>query len=88
MSHDIEESGNMKWVTLDEKGRILLGRKIAEQYGEKFIIVKSPRELILLPVPKDPAAAMAELGKGKVDSLTLPEMRQLIRQQAEEELDG
>jgi hypothetical protein len=47
----------------DNKHRISLGKDVIEEYGEKFVIVRLPNEILLKPVPKDPLKALQNEGK-------------------------
>ncbi len=48
---------------VDSKNRISLGRDVIEDYGEKFVVVRLPNEILLKPLPKDPVKALQEEGK-------------------------
>ncbi len=48
---------------VDSKNRISLGRDVIEDYGEKFVVVRLPSEILLKPLPKDPVKALMEEGK-------------------------
>ena len=50
----------MKVTACDDRGRILLSQDVREAYGERFYLIRAARELILIPVPKDPLKAMRE----------------------------
>ena len=47
----------------DSKNRISLGKDLIEEYGERFVIVRLPNEILLKPVSKDPLKALQEEGK-------------------------
>ena len=47
----------------DSKHRIGLGKSVVEEYGERFVIVRLPNEILLRPVTKDPLKALQEEGK-------------------------
>ena len=71
----------------DEKGRLYLKRSWRQRVGEEFFVVVAPRKIILLPVPEDPVADLAEIGKALPKKSTR-ELRSEIRKQAEHEVEG
>ena len=75
----------MEKAVCDAKGRIYLKRRTRKQYGERFVVVQAPDRLILLPVPKDPVADLARLGK-PLRGLSLKAIKQAIQKQAEREV--
>ncbi len=68
-------------VECDRKGRLYLKEALRSRYGEKFVIVEAPHELILLPVPKDPVKDLAELGR-PLRKHSLVSIKRRIREQA------
>jgi len=68
----------------DERGRLYLKEAVRTRYGEEFILVEAPEEILLLPVPADPLQDLAELGK-KLPKLSLRELRTGIRRRAQQE---
>ena len=53
----------MQETQCDAKGRIYLREKTRARYGKRFVVVEAPDEIILLPIPDDPVADLAEFGK-------------------------
>lgn len=47
-------------VTLDERGRLTLPKKVREQYGDRYYIVDIPDGIKLVPVADDPLAALRD----------------------------
>jgi len=61
-----------------------LNKAVRTRYGEKFYILETPDELILLPIPEDPVAELARLGK-KLQGYSVEEIKAAIQERAEEE---
>ena len=72
-------------IKCDPKGRLYIRRSWRERYGNEFIVVAAPNELILMPVPQDPVSDLAELGKA-LPEVSLKKLRAGIRRQAELEV--
>ena len=68
---------------LDAKRRLVLSRAIVEEYGDEFVIVKLPDEILLKPLPKNPIATLLEEGK-KLKGLKPKQ----LRREFEEDLKG
>lgn len=69
----------------DNRGRIYLGKKVREKYGERFILLEDKGKLILVPVSKEPLKDLRELGKQLPDK-SLKALREDILKEAKEEL--
>lgn len=65
----------------DDRGRLYLEKGIRKEYGQMFIVVREPGELILLPVPKDPLRHFQQLGK-KPPKASVKTLKEGIRKQA------
>ena len=77
---------NMKTVFADDRGRIVLGTKFLHKYGKKFAIVGTPKEIVLVPISKDPIAELAKIGRDAgIDTYTLTELKRMAREDAEKE---
>ena len=61
-----------------------MNKAVRTRYGEKFYILETPDELILLPIPEDPVAELARLGK-KLQGYSVEEIKAAIQERAEEE---
>jgi len=70
----------------DDRGRIVLSREIREEYGEKFFIVKSLGEVVLIPVPEDPLKTLREEGKKLPKSLSVADLKKIARESALKEI--
>ena len=68
----------------DERGRLYLKEAVRMRYGEKFVLVEAPDEIVLLPVPADPLKDLVDLGR-KLPKLSLRQLRARIRRRAEQE---
>jgi len=78
----------MKTVFADERGRITLGSKILDTYGKKFAVVTAGKEIVLVPIAKDPLARLTQMGKeAGIDKYTLGQLRKIAREEAEKELN-
>ncbi len=76
----------MKTVLADERGRIVLGTKFLHKYGKKFAVVGTPKEIVLVPIAKNPTAELTRLGKeAGIDKYTLTELKKIAREGAEKE---
>ena len=76
----------MKAAYVDERGRITLGSKIVDKHGDKFAVISHGKEVILVPIPKDPLAELRRLGKEVgIDKYTLKELRKMAYEEAEKE---
>ncbi len=69
----------------DERGRIYLKEAVRTRYGEEFIVVEAPSEIVLLPVPDDPVEDLARLGE-KLKGISIQDMKAAIRRRAQKEV--
>ena len=76
----------MKTVFADERGRVTLGSRILHKYGKKFAVVRSEKEIVLVPIVKDPIQRLGELGKEVgIGKYTLKELRKMAVEEAQKE---
>ncbi len=76
----------MRMAFADNRGRVTLGSKIVDEYGKKFAIVRHRKEIVLVPIPKDPLAELRRLGKAAgIDRFTIKELRKMAIEEAEKE---
>ena len=75
----------MKQTICDTKGRIYLQESVRAKYGDKFVLLEAPGELVLLPVPKDPVKDLEELGK-PLQPLSLRAIKRIVEQRASQEV--
>ena len=76
----------MKAALIDQRGRIHLGAKTAEEYGRKFAIIRGKKEIVLMPIPKDPLAHLRMLFKeAGIDKYTIKQLRKMALEEAENE---
>ena len=76
----------MKTVLADTRGRIVLGTKILHKYGKKFAVVGTPKEIVLVPISKNPLEELKRLGKDAgIDNYTLKELKKMAREEAQKE---
>lgn len=76
----------MKTVLADARGRIVLGTKILHKYGKKFAVVGTPKEIVLVPIAKNPLEELKRLGKeAGIDNYTLAELKKIAREGAQKE---
>ena len=76
----------MKTVLADNRGRIVLGTKFLHKYGKKFAIVGTLKEIVLVPIAKDPVAELTRIGKESgIDKYTLAELKKIAREESENE---
>ena len=77
----------MKAALVDERGRITLGSKIVDRFGRRFAIVTTARDIVLVPIAKDPLAELQRLGKeAGIDKYTLKELKEMTREEAQKEI--
>lgn len=69
----------------DDRGRVYLGKKIREKYGEKFIILEDKDKLILVPVSNEPIKDLEALGK-QLPRKSLKALRKDILKEAKKEV--
>jgi hypothetical protein len=53
----------MNIAKCDSKGRIYLKETYRARYGESFIILATPDELVLLPLSSDPLKELEDIGR-------------------------
>ncbi len=76
----------MKTVLADKRGRIVLGTKLLHRYGRKFAIVSTQKEIVLVPISKNPVDELTRLSKeAGIDKFTLAELKKMAREEAEKE---
>ncbi len=69
----------------DSRGRICLGRRIVERYGQEFVIIATPQDITLLPSAKDPIKELQEESR-KLPKVSVAELKKKIREQAAKDL--
>jgi len=73
----------METVKCDERGRIVLPKDTRERYGDEYIVIKIPGEIILKPVSKeDPLKLLQKEGKKLPKNLSVVELKKQAREQA------
>jgi len=76
----------MKTVLADDRGRIVLGTKILHKYGKKFAVIGTPKEIVLVPIAKDPLSELKRISKESgIDAYTISELRKIAKQDASKE---
>jgi len=76
-------SETMRTAYADSRGRITIGSRLVNQYGQKFAIVEMPKEIVLIPVSKDPLASLRRIGeKAGLDRYTIKELKSIVRKEA------
>ena len=76
----------MKTTFADERGRIVLGTKFLHKYGKKFAVIGTPKEIVLVPIAKDPVSELAKLGRdARIDKYSLSELKKIAKEEAERE---
>ena len=74
----------MQATRCDNKGRLYLREATREKYGTEFVIVETPDEIVLLPVPEDPIEELSRLGK-PLKRYSLAQIKKMIQKAAREE---
>ena len=75
----------MPVLTCDAKGRVYLGEKVRAKYGDRFLLVQAPSEILLVPVPDDGVAALRRASR-KLRGKTMKELKRAIAEQARQEV--
>ena len=76
----------MKTVLADNRGRVVLGTKLLDKYGKKFAVVGTQKEIVLVPIAKDPLSELKKLGENAgIDKYTLRELKKMAMEEAEKE---
>lgn len=76
----------MKAALVDARGRITLGAKVVERYGKRFAVVETPKDIVLVPISKDPLAELRRMGEeAGIDRYTIKELRRMALEDAEKE---
>ena len=76
----------MKTALADERGRIVLGTKFLHKYGRKFAVIGTPKEIVLVPIAKNPVAELTKLGRDAgIDKYALAELKKIAEGEAEKE---
>ena len=79
----------MKTVFADERGRITLGAGLLDKYGKKFAVIGDRKEIVLVPIAKDPVDRLAQIGKkAGFAKYSLKQLRKIGREEAEKEAFG
>lgn len=71
-------------VACDEKGRIVLPKRVREQHGERYFVVDSSDGVWLVPRPEDPVAVLRSLGHALPD-VPISELRRAVHEEMAEE---
>ncbi|MDE1856889.1 MAG: AbrB/MazE/SpoVT family DNA-binding domain-containing protein [Candidatus Micrarchaeota archaeon] len=70
----------------DEGVRITIGRKLVKRYGRRFFVVPTERDIVLVPVPKDPVGELGRIGKeAGLDKFSMKQIRKFILEEASKE---
>ena len=72
----------------DERGRVTLGHEVTERFGREFHVVVLPREVVLIPVPKEPLKDLREMGKKIPEHLSLKDFKRIAEEEAMKEAMG
>ncbi len=79
----------MKTALADDRGRITLGTSALDRYGRKFAVINAEKEIVLIPIARNPLAKLARIGeKARIDGYTLKQLRKIARTEAEKEIFG
>ncbi|MEW5955728.1 MAG: hypothetical protein AB1626_04310 [Candidatus Micrarchaeota archaeon] len=71
------------FVEADEKARVCVSKEIVREYGDKFLVVKAPKEILLLPVPKDAVKELQQLGrKAGLAGISAEKIKRLVGEEA------
>ena len=77
----------MKTALADDRGRIVLGTKFLNKYGKKFAVVGTPKEIVLVPISKDPIFHLQSIGKKSgIGKYSVPELKRIAMEEAGKEI--
>ena len=71
----------MQLLKCDSKGRVYLKEKLRRSYGERFVLMKTPDELVLIPAPVDPLKDLQAMGE-KLKEKSIGQIKKEIRKRA------
>ena len=71
----------MQTLKCDSKGRLLLRESLRTRYGDRFIAVPAPGEILLIPVPEDPVTDLREAAK-RARGLSTRKLKSVIEETA------
>ena len=69
-------------IKLDERGRATLGKEVTEVYGDRFIIIKAPKEIVLKPLTKDPIKLLQKEGEKLPKGISIKQLRRIAYNRA------
>ena len=72
----------MESVACDERGRIVLAKELREEYGERFMVVRAPGEVVLVPIPADPLRDLQDMGKKLPNHMPVKDIKERARRRA------
>lgn len=76
----------IEYLQCDVRGRVVLPKDIRESYGDRFVLVKAPREIVLLPASKQALEDLKRMGKeANLQRFSPARLRQMAQEQALEE---
>ncbi len=75
----------MEQLKCDSKGRLYLKESLRKRYGERFVVVPSTGEILLIPIPKNPVQDLREATK-KIRGMSLEQLKALIEKQARKQV--
>lgn len=75
----------MEATTLDEKGRIVVPKKLRKKLGKKVYWYEVDEGMMLVAEPEDPLAELRELGR-KLPDKSIEELKKEARKEAGMEL--
>lgn len=68
-------SRQRRFSKLDGRGRLLLEKDVRQKYGDEFVVIQMPGEIVLIPIPKDPLKALREEGKKLPKDMSIADLK-------------
>ena len=68
-------------TVMDKQGRIYIPKNLKKDLGRKFFVVKIDKEIMLVPIPIDPAKELERIGK-RLPKKSIRELRKGILEAA------
>ncbi len=75
----------MSVLTLDERRRITLPKRVVDDPKQKFVAIKTREGILLKPLPKDPIKALQKEGE-KLKGILIKQLRKEAEEDAMEEV--
>ncbi|HLD83671.1 MAG TPA: hypothetical protein VI979_02340 [archaeon] len=69
-------------VSVNGRNKMMPGREITDKSGQRFHVLVMPREVVLVPIPKDPLKPLREEGRKIPTNLTIKDLKRMALKKA------